>query len=578
MSSFQSIPTGALSLEYSCDSESIREVCQHARTWLAQGGLSKKELDGWDLVLAEATKTTQDDGTAQMDLRLTAKLVEIRLTSVALPIPENQNGPGFSLIQSNTDYAHYQRSPGENCLVLRKATSSVVKLAELPSEASQALRQELADTNSTLDLMTEEVAASYESLAAIFRFSAALQAGATREDFTTHWLGELLKIAASDWYALRLVNAEKNELRVAHTSIAGWLPLPLRLDTPTADCGIELQAANQAMDIWFEAGSPLAAGEPLAQIAPAPNGLTHPIFVNDSLVGVLSVGRSDTAVFEAGQVNIIHTFADFLGIQLRNAQFQEEQVRARLVTHELEIAADIQNLLLPTRLPKTVGFEVASHYCPARQMGGDFYDVIQTQDGNLLLVVADVMGKGLPAAIFATIFRTLVSSHLELAPTPGKFINWLNRNLINELDKANMFITAYLVFVDFKSRQLRGAGAGHPPILMAVPEGTVSEIESVVPPLGVTAFDEDTEEVRTFPCGGRVLLYTDGLSEARSPAGAYLGIKGLKDWIEKSARAGENAEAGKASLLAHIRDFEKNAPPADDQAFILLTESHPHAC
>jgi serine phosphatase RsbU (regulator of sigma subunit) len=297
--------------------------------------------------------------------------------------------------------------------------------------------------------------------------------------------------------------------------------------------------------------------------------------VNAELVGVLTAGRySQQAPFSAVQVNILHTFADFLGIALRNAWIREQQIRVRLVTHELEIAANIQRSLLPTRLPEPHGFRLAGHSQSANEVGGDLFDVMKVDKTGVLLVIADVMGKGVPAALFAAILRNQIRARPDLASHPGNFMAWLNQVLFTDLDRVDMFITVQLVFLDPEARELRVASAGHCPLLVAYPEDRVVEIAADGPPLGISRHAEFPEPVIHLAQGARVLMLTDGLTELRDPEGSLLGLDAIKTWLYDAALRRRPAPEAHDALLEFARAFRRTAQLRDDLTFIVVAD-HP---
>src|SRR6185503_15833404 len=126
-----------------------------------------------------------------------------------------------------------------------------------------------------------------------------------------------------------------------------------------------------------------------------------------------------------------------------------------------EIARNIQQSLLPKAFPALSGYELAGFCRSARQVGGDFYDVLPLGEDLVLLVVADVMGKGVPAALFAATLRTLVRTTAEWTQRPSELLARINRLMFDELSSVDMFITAQLVLVDTRQKQLTVAAAGH---------------------------------------------------------------------------------------------------------------------
>lgn len=580
------LSTRHLALAMCCDLHAVREGCRQARQFLAGEGLTASELDGWELALAEAANNAVQYATPHgrnqavlLELLASEGQVEVRLTDhtpgfefspkADLAPPDAESGRGIFLIQQLTDEALYLRGTGENCMVLRKARLAASK----PPANHPSAESELQEARQTLDLMTEELSSSYESLSAIFRFSAELQAGGNSDDFTRRWLNHLLIITESDWYILRLADPKRQALHVDATSAANWSGEPILLgSTSSSGLLVERTAATDRFDVWFDTKAPLPAHDPLAAFGAGSCGFAHPVIVNNQLVGVLTIGRHQTErPFQAGQVNVIHTFADFLGIQIRSRQIHDEQVRARLDIRDLEIAANIQRALLPERMPPSPNVALAAYYRSAREIGGDYYDALRVEPSNVFLVVADVMGKGIPAALFAFMFRSLVHARRDLAPQPAQFLAWLNRNLFDELDRAGMFITVQLAFLDGRSNELRVAGAGHPPLLLATPQGEVLEIPAGGPPLGILV-DAAFTEHRCAWHGGQALMFTDGLIEARNRAGELLGLEAVKSTLARAARNTESSEGTRQHLATLLQDFEQGTPPADDTAFIVIAD------
>ena len=311
-----------------------------------------------------------------------------------LPADDSESGRGVFLIQSLTDHSVYLRGADENCLVLRSNRETSDTAPHPPGVHD--LMNELLGVRRTLDLMTEELASAYESLSAIFRFSEELQGGGASEDFVSRWLDQMLEITEAEWLVMRVCGRSPGELRLVTRSGDAdrfdALPADLPLGSRTS---VEVRAASDRADVWFDEFAPLEAADPLADLAGGGCGFAHPVVVNDSLVSVISLGRRDQArPFTAGQLSVVHTFGDFLGLQMRSSQLQAAQVRAQLDARDLEIAANLQKELLPAQMPSLPGLSLASYYRSARQVGGDYYDVIPLAEGQLLLAIADVMGKG----------------------------------------------------------------------------------------------------------------------------------------------------------------------------------------
>ena len=588
-----SIPADTYALEFACELIAVREGCRQARTCLTESRLAEDELDAWELVLAEAGNNAvqyapedRENQPVRIEFFVTAEMVEARIydhtdgfnfpTRAQLPPSFSESGRGLFLIQSLTDEADYFRGRAENCLVLKKRrkTPEITKEART-NENSTALQAQLAETQSTLDLMTEELASSYESLSTIFRFSAELAEQPKPEQFARKWLGELIATVQADWFSLRL--AADNDRALILVASSGEAPVPEILSLENAgeaDVSTEVRAASFQMDVWFDPLHPLAVTDPLAKLAGGGGWFSHPVVINNRLVGVLSVGRRDgDANFDAGHVSIIQTFADFLGIQIRNSQYQEQQLQTRLTARELEIAAEIQRSLLPATLPELPGFRLLGHYQSARQVGGDFYDAFVTADGGLLLAIADVMGKGVPAAMFAAIFRSQLRAGAERAATPGTLLTWMNRMMFADLDRVEMFVTAQLVYLNPKQRVIHLAAAGHPPLLLSAAGCRAQAIDNAGMPLGVRPDTIYNERTMPLPPGSNLLLFTDGLTEARDHAEKLLGLEPLENCLTQAGQNAQTPEQTKASLISLVSAHRQGVAASDDETFLLLTET-----
>jgi serine phosphatase RsbU (regulator of sigma subunit) len=236
----------------------------------------------------------------------------------------------------------------------------------------------------------------------------------------------------------------------------------------------------------------------------------------------------------------------------------------------LEIAAEIQRSLLPARLPACPPFALAAACQSALQVGGDFYDVIPAGGGAVLLVIADVMGKGVPAALFAAVLRSTIRSMRQLFTQPDKLLSTVNKTLFPDLSRVNMFITTTLVYLDPQRGGLVSASAGHCPVLYYSP-GT----EKFAPsqsglPLGIEANTAYRQTVNALPEGAAALLYTDGLNEARNGAGEFLGADDLLNYFTEAVAQTRDADGAKQHLLRHLGEFRGQTPLADDQTLILI--------
>ncbi len=575
----------SLRVEATCEFSAVRAAVLQLRAWLAEKHFPEAELGAWELALVEAANNAVKYAEAAarrhpvvIEISCGERDVEARITDhtagfdwpnqVGLPAAEAEKGRGLYLIKSLTDYAAYFRQPGENMLVLRRARPPGSRTVTDPGR----WERQLAEAEGALTDMTAELASSYESLVALFRYSSELGDHLDLKDFSARMAGDLLQITEADCAVLRLLSADGKRLETLLV-LAGKNP-PRLPDIPLASnsASAEIRAARYREDIWFSPEEPLAPGDPLRAVLPVGNGVCHAFFGVDHLVGTATLGRlAAEKPFTAAQINLLHTFLDFLAIQIVNARLLDERTALRVARRELEIAADIQRSLLPETLPACLPFSLAATCQSAFQVGGDFYDVIPAGDDAVLLVIADVMGKGVPAALFAAVLRSTIRSMPQCFTQPGELLSAANRILFPDLSRVNMFITAMLVYLHPREAKIVCASAGHcSPLLWPADESADNRRWQTGFPLGIEADVAYGQASQALPPGAAALLYTDGLTETRNESTELLGEKKLRHWLAEAGAQTRDAAAGKQFLADRLAAYRANAPLTDDQTFIFI--------
>ncbi|HTL17492.1 MAG TPA: PP2C family protein-serine/threonine phosphatase, partial [Patescibacteria group bacterium] len=193
----------------------------------------------------------------------------------------------------------------------------------------------------------------------------------------------------------------------------------------------------------------------------------------------------------------------------------------------------------------------------------------------VLLAVADVMGKGPGAALFAGTLRTLVRALGEPNLCPARSLTELNELMFEQLSSADMFITMQLAVADLHRRELKVANAGHCPLLLSTPRCRTSAIAPEGMPLGICSDASYSVETVPLPSGASVLLYTDGITEARNRAGRVFGQPRLEDWLRRAVARSSTAEQLKHDLLSELDGFRHGDRALDDQTFLILADETP---
>jgi PAS domain S-box-containing protein len=249
-------------------------------------------------------------------------------------------------------------------------------------------------------------------------------------------------------------------------------------------------------------------------------------------------------------------------------QQQEAQERQR-IEQELRVARLIQQTLLPKSLPGLPGYDVAAYYQPAREVGGDFYDFFELDDGRLGLIVGDVSGKGVPAALVMAITRTMLRATYRLgSPAPGEILEEVNNVLYPEIP-PNMFVTCLAALLDSRSGRLHYANAGHDlPYLRHAEDGVSEELRARGMPLGLMPNMSYEQKEITLKPGESILLYSDGLVEAHDPRREMFGFPRMQGLV--------GAHPGGATLidflLAELERFTGEEWEQEDDITLLTLQ------
>jgi sigma-B regulation protein RsbU (phosphoserine phosphatase) len=234
------------------------------------------------------------------------------------------------------------------------------------------------------------------------------------------------------------------------------------------------------------------------------------------------------------------------------------------IRKELEIAKRIQLSILPAAFPASGKFEVAARYSPMTSVAGDFYDYVVADDTRAGLLIADVSGHGVPAALIASMVKLAATSQRSRADDPAAVLLGMNSALHG--NTQNQFVTAAYVYVDAEAQELRYSAAGHPPMLL-LRDGKVIEISENG--LMLAAFDFATYSSRphSLKASDRLLLYTDGIVEAANRAGEFFGQEKLSDLLRETAPLNSDQAADRI-----METVQKWASTQDDDLTVLVCD------
>jgi serine phosphatase RsbU (regulator of sigma subunit) len=317
------------------------------------------------------------------------------------------------------------------------------------------------------------------------------------------------------------------------------------VEAPSQEPGPEVEIApNDPIVAYFASASGVVEIDKLDLDSPALKAMKEadikvvvPLVSQGELIGLLNLGpRLSQQEYSADDRKLLNDLATQTAPAVQVAQLvrqQQQQAKEReRIEQELRVARLIQQTLLPKRVPELSGWDVADFYQPAREVGGDFYDFLEFEDGHLGIIVGDVTDKGVPAALVMATTRTLLRASAQRLDSPGKVLRQVNDVLVPDIP-PNMFITCLYAILDPRSGRLRYANAGQdlPYQRHKGRAGDVTELRATGMPLGLMPgmFYEEKETV--LEAGDSILFYTDGLVEAHDPQREMFGIPKLEGFI-----------------------------------------------
>ena len=297
--------------------------------------------------------------------------------------------------------------------------------------------------------------------------------------------------------------------------------------------------------------------------------LCVPLRARGRMLGVIELlNKAGGERFDEWDLSLLQVFCNQVGVAVDNARLHEEALGRERLRTELTLATKIQRGLLPDVLPQPDGYQLAGMSVSCEEVAGDYYDVIHLTGGRLGLAVADVSGKGIPAAMLTTSVRTALRAETRFdVPLPELFTR-MNDLLYQE--GSGMFATCVYAVLDPKERTLKVANAGHCLPLVLHADGTYDELDSTGIPLGL--FPTGTAPFDSLECnlreGDFLLIYSDGIPEASREDGEQLGEERLIEAARESYD--ESAEVMCQRIYDAMETFAGDAPSSDDVTLMAL--------
>ena len=297
--------------------------------------------------------------------------------------------------------------------------------------------------------------------------------------------------------------------------------------------------------------------------------LAYPISLQDMVMGVMLVQEKNTSPsFWERRMEIIQGITQQVAMVIQNDIFKQEMVENERIEREVQLARQIQETFLPTNLPRLNGWELDLRWETAREVGGDFYDIFKLDDNRLGIVIADVSDKGLPAALYMTVTRTLIHAYAASGNSPAQVLDEVNELLLNDSPDA-MFITVVYAILALDTGQLVYANAGHNrPLLYHDDQREVKQLPKGGRAMGILGDLNLENFTLSIQPGDCVVFFTDGVVDVLSPKNEAFGEGRLRQVIEENG-AGQ-VETLLENLDDAITDFRQGTRPFDDITLVAI--------
>jgi sigma-B regulation protein RsbU (phosphoserine phosphatase) len=294
--------------------------------------------------------------------------------------------------------------------------------------------------------------------------------------------------------------------------------------------------------------------------------ITVPLKVGDRITGVAQViNRLDDKPFDADDLELFIALCSLAAIAIDNAKMHKSLMERQRLVKDMEFARTVQESFLPQKLPELTSYRFSAHYTPAQEVGGDFYDFIHIDRDRIGIVIGDVSGKGVPAALFmaklGSDLRTLAFTEKD----PAAALRKLN-DLLAGRSRRGMFATLLYVELEARTGKLTLANAGHLPPIIKKADGSVEKLPaSGGSPLGILEGMQFSQEVMTLNHGETMILYTDGIVEAMNAREELYGYERFDACLRKSPPGPDPLQA---AIIEDVNRFTGLSPQHDDMTLV----------
>src|SRR5215203_677037 len=295
--------------------------------------------------------------------------------------------------------------------------------------------------------------------------------------------------------------------------------------------------------------------------------MVAPIISNDEVIGVFDLESDELSAYSDDDLEVLMLLASQVAIIIEKVMLHEQMIEKKRLQGQLEVARQVQLELLPPKDPELPGYDISAYNFPTEEVSGDYYDWVRIYDDEIGIVIADVSGKGVPAAILMAFLRSSLRAATHVGYATNISMSKVNYLLYESIER-NQFVTAFHAVLDASTRTLSYSNAGHNPPLLINAKGEVRFIEHGEQPLCMFPTTRYHRYHLLLEPGDVLVLYTDGATEAESPGGVEFErdrlAQAVKDHYEQPAREMI------ASLQMAILEWTDHAGSNDDVTFFII--------
>jgi phosphoserine phosphatase RsbU/P len=297
--------------------------------------------------------------------------------------------------------------------------------------------------------------------------------------------------------------------------------------------------------------------------------MVAPIISNDKVIGVFDLESDILDAYSQDDLAVLQLLTSQVAIIIEKVHLHEQVVEKKRLQAQLEVARQVQLDLLPSGDPQTENFDVSAYLFPAEEVSGDYYDWVKVFDDQIGIIVADAVGKGIPAALLVSFLRASLRSCVQIGYAPHIAFAKVS-DLLHESTEDNKFLTAIYGILDSTNKTFVFSNAGHNPPLLIKPDGEYRFVEYGDMPLGMFADAHYHQHFIRFESGQVLVIYTDGITEAANPNGEEYG----QERLAKRVLDGLQVHLPAKQLIDHVRkgvaDFTERKFLDDDGTLFII--------